>query len=224
MVRGSLDAWLEKYRLSHRKESYNLMKQTLHEFFGHEQPNGAWVRGHCGAATVEQVRRVDLLRYRAWCIDDKKRSARTAANKMLRVNQFVRSGLFSSAIILFVDSLQKLPVPVVTLNDVERIARRGFSDEQFSSVITLLKEYGTEAWHRECPRVQLAALKLADGSLEKLRAQIETAKRDYRDVVAVAEFPAYCKVGFSRIRKLPVDERLRIIKADWSQYDEWLRK
>jgi hypothetical protein len=71
---------------SHRKESYNLMKQTLHEFFGHEQPNGAWVRGYCGAATVEQVRRVDLLRYRAWCIDDKKRSARTAANKMLRVN------------------------------------------------------------------------------------------------------------------------------------------
>jgi integrase len=93
MVRENLGTWLEEYRLSHRKESYNLMKQTLHEFFGHEQPNGAWVRGYCGAATVEQVRRVDLLRYRAWCMDDKKRSARTAANKMLRVNQFVRSVL-----------------------------------------------------------------------------------------------------------------------------------
>jgi hypothetical protein len=90
-------------------------------------------------------------------------------------------------------------------------------------VITLLNEYGTEAWHRECPRVQLAALKLADGSLEKLRAQIEAAKRDYRDVLAGVEFPAYCKVGF-RIRDLPVHERLRIINADWRQYDEWLRK
>jgi hypothetical protein len=122
------------------------------------------------------------------------------------------------------DSLQKQPVPVVTFHDVERIARREFSDEQFSTVITLLKEYGTEAWHRECPRVQLAALKLADGNLEKLRARIETAKRDYRDVLAVAEFPAYCKVGFRRIRELPDDERLRIINADWSQYDDWLRK
>jgi len=120
-------------------------------------------------------------------------------------------------------SLQKQPVPVVTFNDVERIARREFSDEQFSTVIALLKEYGTEAWQRECPGVQLAALKLADGNLEKLRAQIEAAKRDYRDVLAVAEFPAYCKVGF-RIRELPVDERLRIINADWRQYDEWLRK
>jgi hypothetical protein len=57
------------------------------------------------------------------------------------------------------DSLQKQPVPVVTFNDVERIARREFSDEQFSTVIDLLKEYGTEAWQRECPRVQPAALK-----------------------------------------------------------------
>jgi hypothetical protein len=122
------------------------------------------------------------------------------------------------------DSLQKQPVPVVTFNDVERIAHREFSDEQFSTVITLLKEYGTEAWQRECPRVQLAALKLADGSLEKLRAQIEVAKRDYRDLLAGAEFPAYCKLGFRHIRELPADERLRIINADWRQYDEWLRK
>ena len=94
----------------------------------------------------------------------------------------------------------------MTFNDVERIARREFSDEQFSTVITLLKEYGTEAWQRECPRAQPAALKLADGSVEKLRAQIETAKRDYKGVLAGGEFPAYCKVGFRRIRELPTDE------------------
>jgi hypothetical protein len=67
-------------------------------------------------------------------------------------------------------------------------------------------------------------LKLANGRLENLRTQIETAKRDYGDVLAVAEFPAYCKVGFRHIRELPADERLRIINADWRQYEEWLRK
>jgi hypothetical protein len=39
----------------------------------------------------------------------------------------------------------------VTFSDIERSARREFSDEQLSTVITLLKEYGTEAWQRECP-------------------------------------------------------------------------
>src|SRR5580700_8675160 len=125
---------------------------------------------------------------------------------------------------MLMDSLQKQTVPVVTFDDVERIARREFSDEQFSTVITLHKEYGTEAWQRECPRVQLAALKLAGGSLEKLRAQIETAKRDYRDGLAVADFRAYCKAGFRHMRELPEDERVRIINADWHQYHEWLRK
>jgi hypothetical protein len=53
------------------------------------------------------------------------------------------NGLFTSAIILLMDSLQKQPVPLVTFNDVERITRREFSDQQFSTVITLLNEYGT---------------------------------------------------------------------------------
>ena len=75
MVRGNLDGWLEEYRLSHQKESYNLMRQTLHEFFGHQQQNGAWVRGFCAAAMIEQVRRIDLLRYRAWLIEKKGRRA-----------------------------------------------------------------------------------------------------------------------------------------------------
>ena len=134
-----------------------------------------------------------------------------------------RYRLISSAIILLMDSSRKQPVPVVTFNDVERIVHREFSDEQFASVITLLKECGTAVPYRESSLVQLAVLKLANGSLEKLRAQIEIATGDYRDVLAPAEYPAYCKVGF-RIRELPVDERLQIIDSDWRQYEEWLRK
>lgn len=73
--------WLEEYRLSHRPESHELMKHTLNEFI-------AW----CKKDYIPKITRVDLLQYRAWLIS-KNRSARTAANKMLRVNQFIRSVL-----------------------------------------------------------------------------------------------------------------------------------
>ena len=71
--------WLEEYRLSHQPESHALMVQTLNEF-------NNW----CRKDIVAKITTVDLLRYRAWLIE-KKRSPRTAANKMLRVNQFIRS-------------------------------------------------------------------------------------------------------------------------------------
>jgi hypothetical protein len=69
--------------------------------------------------------------------------------------------------------------------------------------------------------VQLAVLKLANGSLEKLRSNLESAKRDYRDILAYAEYPEYLKKGL-RIRELPADEELRIIDNDWRQYEAWL--
>jgi integrase/recombinase XerD len=77
----ALPLFLEEYRLSHRPESHGLMEQTLNEF-----------NGWCRKNLVEKITRVDLLRYRAWLID-KKRSPRTAANKMLRVAQFLRTVL-----------------------------------------------------------------------------------------------------------------------------------
>jgi integrase len=77
-----LAPWLEEYRLSHRKESHALMQSTLNEFHG-------W----CKKDYIPKIGRVDLLRYRAWCIETQKNKPRTAANKMLRVNQFIRSVL-----------------------------------------------------------------------------------------------------------------------------------
>jgi len=49
------------------------------------------------------------------------------------------------------------------------------------------------------------------------------AKRDYRDALAAAEYPAYCKIGF-RVQELPEKDRRRIIDQDWRQYEEWLKK
>jgi hypothetical protein len=81
------------------------------------------------------------------------------------------------------------PVPDVTPSDVERVVRRDYPSEQFADVMTLLDECGT----KEGPRVQLAALKLAKGSVGKLRPLVESAERDYRDI------------GLGRISRLPQD-------------------
>ena len=115
------------------------------------------------------------------------------------------------------------PTPAVTRADVERVVRRDFPPDQFDSVMSVLAEYGRENWHRELHRVQLAVLKLAAGSLDGLRAEIETAKCDYRDVLAYAEYPAYMKKTF-RISQLPAEERRKIIDEDWRQYETWLQR
>jgi hypothetical protein len=115
------------------------------------------------------------------------------------------------------------PIPQVTAEDVERVARRDFSADEYGTVMAALSEYGTEKWQREAARVQLAALKVANGSVQQLRACIELAKRDYRDVLAAAEYPAYYKIGF-QVRKLPAEEQSRIIHSDWRQYEEWLKR
>jgi hypothetical protein len=114
------------------------------------------------------------------------------------------------------------PVPEVTEDDLERIVHRDFPVEELSSVMAILKEYGTEKWHREPTRVRLAALKRADGSMTRLQVCIESAKRDYRDVLAAAEYPTFHKMGWGR--KLAADERRGIIDSDWQQYEAWLKR
>jgi len=90
MVSHTLPGYLEEYRVSHRRESYALMKQTLNEFFGYEKANGAWVPGVVPKNIISQITRLDLLKYREWLINNG-RSERTAGNKMLRVNQYLRA-------------------------------------------------------------------------------------------------------------------------------------
>jgi hypothetical protein len=86
------------------------------------------------------------------------------------------------------------PVPKVSPHDVERIVRRDFSEEQFETVMGILNEYATGSVDGS-PRVQLAVLKLADGNLEALRRSINTANRDYRDVLVAAEIQTFQAFG-----------------------------
>ena len=66
---------------------------------------------------------------------------------------------------------------------IEEWIQRYFPEEQLADVLALLSGYGTETWHREVERVQRNMVILSRGSLEKLKAIIELAKNDYRDVL-----------------------------------------
>lgn len=79
MIAYTLRGYLEEYRLSKRPESYALMRQTLEEFV-------AFVRKNI----ISDITRLDLLKYKRALID-KGLAERTAGNKMLRVNQYLRA-------------------------------------------------------------------------------------------------------------------------------------
>lgn len=114
------------------------------------------------------------------------------------------------------------PTPKITHADVERIAAREFPSES-SLVLALLGEYGSKKWHREVDRVRVAILKLATGRVDDLLSAIETANRDYRDVLAAAEYPQYSR-SVDPSEAVAPDEGQRIIESDWEQYSEWLAR
>jgi hypothetical protein len=115
------------------------------------------------------------------------------------------------------------PTPNISSTDVERIVRRDFPADRVAEVLALLSKYGSESWQREPDRVRLAALKLAAGSIERLRYEVEGAKCDYRDVLSPAEYPSYFK-RVPRSGALPPEEEQEIIDSDWKQYQDWLTR
>ena len=101
---------------------------------------------------------------------------------------------------------------------VERIGRV-FPDREVAEVLSLLDRYGAAGHHRERDRVQLAVLKLCDeAGQDDPAAYVEAACADYRDVLALAEYP-------KQTRHSPgIDPRLRetLIEEDRAQYLAWL--
>jgi hypothetical protein len=114
------------------------------------------------------------------------------------------------------------PVPDVTQDDVVRVIHRDFPDARFEDVMPIVAEY-TSQWENAAPRVQLAALKLANGNLDSLRRHIAAAKLDYRDVLVAAEYPQYWKAT-SRPGRLTKSESQEFFDADWQRYQSWLHK
>jgi hypothetical protein len=102
---------------------------------------------------------------------------------------------------------------------VDALVARLFAPGDRAEASGLLTEYGGEAHEREAIRVRVAALKLSEGSLQRLRDLVARAKRDYRDVLAWAEYPEEMRIFTWR---LPPAEQARIHSSDRAQYLAWL--
>jgi len=84
--------------------------------------------------------------------------------------------------------------------------------------LAVLDTYGTETWHREKERVQLALLRVSSGDLEKLRLYTRGAQNDYRDTLVPAEFHGEAQAS----SKTPPQEMDAIRKRDRADYERWL--
>jgi len=83
---------------------------------------------------------------------------------------------------------------------------------------SLLASYGSEEDEREAGRVRLAALKLAGSDLGKLQGFLQSAREDYRDVLAWAEYPNQNRIQCG----LGSEGRAELIRRDREQYEQWL--
>ena len=109
-------------------------------------------------------------------------------------------------------------IPDVDFNDVDRVLKRDFSPEERQLLRNLIaaSEFRVEA------RVILACLKLADGDMSRAQEAINEAAIDWRDVIAIAEYPSYCR-QVSRTDELSELELQKIYQQDWEQYSTWLQ-
>ena len=115
------------------------------------------------------------------------------------------------------------PVPNVTDDDVQRITLRDFGSSDTAIALSILQDLSRQQENgRPSPRVCLAALKLADGDVGELRHYTKIAIEDYRDVIALAEYPRYFREVVNANVAEPV--QYAIIDDDWNQYREWLEK
>jgi hypothetical protein len=109
----------------------------------------------------------------------------------------------------------------------EKIAQT-WPDVDPQEILDILDEYGVENHERGRARVHLAILKLSEGNRDRLAELVRMAKRDYRDVLAYAEYPEEMKrglcprLGFVGMKQLPAEEVKALRQRDRKQYLEWL--
>ena len=95
-----------------------------------------------------------------------------------------------------------------------------FPDAQAAAdALAVLDGYGTQPWHRERERVQLAVLMQCGGDLTRLRQLAGLAGSDYRDVLVGAERPD----EFTASSETSSEGMAAIKKRDRARYEAWLR-
>ena len=96
-----------------------------------------------------------------------------------------------------------VPVPdlPVSREAVLVAVQEAFPEGSRRQALALLDSYGVEAHERERERVQLALLRLCNGSEAQLRVYLHVAKRDNRDVLFWAECPEEAKADTPEKRR-----------------------
>ena len=74
----------------------------------------------------------------------------------------------------------------------------------------------------DSPRVQMAILKLAGGSVDEVLKRVLEARTDYRDVLGAAEYPRGMRTSLAMRKVLPQSEHDRISRMDRDEYLAWL--
>lgn len=100
--------------------------------------------------------------------------------------------------------------------------KKMYPDEQKRrQVESLLKQYGTESFHKEKHRVMLGVLYVTHKQPERLEAFIELACTDYRDLLCAAEYP-YSSQDWRLKGKKP--ENYRQLQAkEQQEYLSWVQ-
>lgn len=94
------------------------------------------------------------------------------------------------------------------------------------AALEALERYGAAPHEREPLRVRLAILKLAGSDAARLVELVQIAQRDYRDVLAWAEYPGEGRT-FPDLRSpgaLHSPSMVRVRAEDRAQYMKWLRE
>lgn len=97
-------------------------------------------------------------------------------------------------------------------------AKDCFPNENLQQVLSILNLYGLEEHEGEVERVQIAILKLSENDLQQLKEAVQEAKRDYRNVLAWAEFPDELLASTWEMNNKVNDIR----NKDKKQYLDWL--
>ena len=86
--------------------------------------------------------------------------------------------------------LMEIDMTSVPLSEeVENRIQATFSGEGArESARSMLLEYPTEPWHGEVKRVRIGILRICQGNLERMRRLVDIAKKDYRDLLMLAEY------------------------------------
>jgi ribosomal protein L12E/L44/L45/RPP1/RPP2 len=92
-------------------------------------------------------------------------------------------------------------------------------DNHRESAALILDGYGVEKHEPEPERVRLAILKLSGNDMNEIIKTTKSAKVDFRDVLAWAEYPRQSK-------KRPMPEgpnKQKLIEADREEYEQWVK-